>query len=322
MFIIIVITNHRRKKKFLKFADERFFTHFFQKFSVFHWSLKHIIYTLSFIFLIIALARPQWNKEVQIAKKRGIDIAICLDVSKSMKAEDIKPNRLKRAKDQISLFIDQLKGDRVALIAFAGRSYVQCPLTDDYGAIKLFLDLMDTESVTSYGTNIGAAINKAMSLFKQSNKHKVIIIVSDGEDLEKNAKKVANEAAKNGAIIYTLGIGSPEGATIPIINEDGDKVYAKDSKGNIILTKLDITTLTQIAQHGNGKFYPITPQQSEIFEILKNINLIEKNRYESQEYVRYEEQYKYFVLLSLFLIFLENLITYRKKGKIKRIIEE
>jgi Ca-activated chloride channel family protein len=291
-----------------------------QQFSGFHWSLKNFIFVFAFLFIIIGLARPRWDKEVQIIKKEGIDIVVAIDVSKSMDATDIQPSRIKRAKDQISLFIDQLKGDRIAIVAFAGKSFVQCPLTNDYDAAKLFLNLLDTETVPSYGTNIGEAISNSLELFGEKEKHKVIIVVSDGEDLEENAIEIAEEAGKQNAIIYALGIGSPEGSTIPIKNREGDVVYAKDDKGDIVFTKLDITTLTQIAKKANGRFFPITPQQSEIYEIMRNINSFEKKKFDSKEYVRYKEQYKYFVIAALVLLLIESLIIYKKKTKFKRVL--
>jgi len=319
-FILIGIAEHRRKMNFQKFAESKFYNFFMQEFSVFHWSLKNVIFVLAISMMIIAVARPQWSKEVQIVKKEGIDIVVCIDVSKSMDAQDIQPSRIERAKDQISLFIDQLKGDRIAIVAFAGRSFVQCPLTDDYGAAKLFLNLLDTETVPSYGTDIGGAISKAITLYGEDEKHKVIIIVSDGEDLEEKALEIADEAAKQNAIIYTLGVGSPEGSTIPIKDSSGNTVYAKDDKGDIVFTKLDISILTQIAKKGNGRFFPITPRQSEIFEIMKNINSIEKKKFDSREFVRYKEQYKYFILAALIFLLVESMIIYKKKVKFKRVI--
>ena len=319
-FIFIGMAEVRRKKSFEKFAEKKFYDFFMQEFSVFHWSLKNVIFVIAIFFLIVATAKPKWNKEVQIVKKEGIDIVVCIDVSKSMDAQDIKPSRMDRAKDQISLFIDQLKGDRIAIVAFAGQSFVQCPLTDDYGAAKLFLGLLDSETVPSYGTDIGGSITTALSLFGEKEKHKVIVVVSDGEDLEENAAKIAEEASKERAIIYTLGIGSPEGSTIPIKDESGNTVYAKDDDGNIVFSKLDISTLSQIAKSANGRFFPITPQQSEIFEIMKNINSIEKKKFDSRDFVRYKEQYKYFVVLALLLLFTESAIIYKKKIKLKRTL--
>ncbi|MBT6994909.1 MAG: VWA domain-containing protein, partial [Candidatus Cloacimonetes bacterium] len=277
-------------------------------------------FILAIIFMILAVAKPRWGKEVQIVKKEGIDIVVCIDVSKSMDAADIQPSRIERAKDQISLFIDQLKGDRIALIAFAGKSFIQCPLTNDYDIAKLFLSLLDTESVQAYGTDIGGAIAEAITLFGEKNKHKIIIVVSDGEDLAQNALSISKEAAKQNAVIYTLGIGSPDGATIPITDENGNTVYAKDDEDNIILSKLDINTLSQIAKNGRGRFFPITPQQSEIYAILKNINSFEKNKFDSKEFVRYKEQYKFFVMIALILLLIESLIIVKKKIKFERNI--
>ncbi len=320
-FFFLGFARFRRKKEFRKFADDRFYHFFLQRFSNFNWNLKNVILIIALLFIIIALAKPRWDKEVQIVKKEGIDIAVCIDVSKSMDATDIQPSRIERAKDQISLFIDQLKGDRIALVAFAGESFVQCPLTNDYGAARLFLNLLDTETVSSYGTDIGGALEKALDLFGEKDKHKVIIVVSDGEDLEENAVKIAEKAGKQNAMIYTLGVGSPEGSTIPIQKKNGNMEYAKDDEGNIIFTKLDVNTLSQVARVGNGNFYPITPKQSEIFSIMKNINLIEKKKFDSKEFVRYKEQYHYFVIFALLLLVIESVILYRKKQRFNRVID-
>ncbi len=319
--IFIGLAKHKRKRNFKKFAEKKFYDFYMQNFSDFHWNLKNIIFVTALLFLIISLAKPRWSKEVQIIKKEGIDIVVCIDVSKSMDAQDIQPNRIDRAKDQISLFIDQLKGDRIALVAFAGESFVQCPLTNDYGAAKLFLNLLDTETVPSYGTDIGGAISNATELFGEKNKHKMIIIVSDGEDLAGNAIDVTKKAVKENAIIYTLGIGSPEGSTIPLKDQSGNTVYAKNDKGDIVFSKLDIKTLTQIAKFGQGRFFPITPKQSEIFEIMKSINAIEKKKLDSKEFTRYKEQYKYFVIICLVLLIIESIILYRKKREFKRVLD-
>jgi len=319
---MIGLSSRRRKQQFSKFADQRFYDFFLQQLSAFHLNQKNFILLTALFFIIIAAARPQWGKEMQIVQKKGIDIVVAIDLSKSMDATDIKPNRIDRAKDQISLFIEQLKGDRIAIVAFAGRSFVQVPLTDDYAAAHMFLNLLDTDVVSAYGTDIGGAIEKSVQLFGADNKHKVIIIVSDGEDLEAGAIKAAQEAAKQNAIIYTLGIGSPEGSTIPINKSDGSTEYAKDDKGDIIFTKLDIDNLTKIAQNANGRFFPITPQQSEIYEILRNINLIEKNKFDSKEYVRYKEQYHLFLIIALILILLEVAIITKSKKPFERIIDE
>ena len=318
--ILLIISNKFKKKSFRNFADSRFFSFFNQEFSNFNWNLKAFILIGAILFMIIAIARPKWDKEAEVVKKEGLDIVVCIDVSKSMNATDIQPSRIERAKDQISLFIDNLKGDRIATVAFAGRAKVQCPLTNDYGAAKLFLNMLDTETVGYYGTDIGDAIGKATDLFSEAQKYKVIIIVSDGEDLEDNAIKMAKKAARQGAVIYALGVGSPEGSTIPIENKDGSIEYAKDKNGEIVMSKLDVSTLSKLAEVGNGKFYSVTPQQSEIYEILRNINSMEKEKIDSRQFVRYKEQYKYFVLAALILLIIEQLIIYGRKRKLKRTI--
>ena len=320
--VMLAVGNSKRKKHFKKFANDRFYNFFMGQLSVFHWSLKNVLFLIALVFVIIALAEPRWGKELRKVKKEGIDIVICLDVSKSMDATDIKPSRIERAKDQISLFIDNLKGDRVALIPFAGKAYVQCPLTDDYAAAKMFLSLLNTNAIQEFGTNIGAAIDKAMKLFGESSKHKVIILVSDGEDLEKSAIDKAKEAAKKGAIIYSLGIGTPQGSPIPMKAENGNTSYAKDENGNIILTKLDVSTLSKLATITGGQFYPITPRQSEIYAILSSIGKMEKSKYASREFIRYKEQYKYFLFVALIFLFIENLIIYTKKTKLKRVLDQ
>jgi len=320
VLILIVFTRRIRKKAFSKYAESRFYDYYFQQFSYFKFDLKNILILIALLFLIIALAKPQWDREMQIIEKEGVDIVICMDVSKSMDASDIQPSRIERAKDQISLFIDQLKGDRIAIVTFAGRSFVQCPLTDDYGAAKLFLSLLNTETVSSYGTDIGKAIQTSLDVFAQDDKHKIIILVSDGEDLEEKAIDIAEEAKKQGAIIYSLGIGSPEGSTIPIKDENGNMVYAKNDKGEIVFSRLNVQTLSKIAKATNGRFFPITPQQSEIYQILTEIKTIEKKKIDSRQYSRYKEQYHYFVLTALFFLIIESLIMVIRNTPFERVI--
>ena len=319
--ILVFLSKKLRLRTFSKFAENRFYNYYFQQFSSFKFNLKNTFLIIALFFMIIALARPQWDREMQIVQKEGVDIVICMDVSKSMDARDIQPSRIERAKDQISLFIDQLKGDRIAIVTFAGRSFVQCPLTDDYGAAKLFLSLLDTETVTSYGTNIGKALETSLKVFSEKDKHKIIILVSDGEDLEEKAVHYAEEAKKQGAIIYSLGIGSPDGITIPILDENGNTVYAKNDAGEIIFSKLNIDILSRIAKATNGRFFPITPQQSEIYQILNDIKTMEKKKIDTRQYSRYKDQYSYFVIAALIFIIIEFLIMVVRNTPFERVIK-
>ncbi len=320
--VFIWVSARLRIKYFQRFADKRFFNYFLQEFSSFHWNLKNVILLLALFFMIVAAARPQWGKEMTIMKKEGLDIVVCVDVSKSMEAQDIKPSRIDRAKDQIARFVDELKSDRVALIAFAGKAFVQCPLTDDYAALRMFLELLDTETVPVYGTDIGRALTMANDLFDQSQKYKVIILISDGEDLEENAIDVAEDIAKQGVVIYTLGVGSQQGSPIMLSGENGNREYAKDDEGNIIQTRLDVRTLSRLAQSANGRFYPVTPRQSEITEILKEIEQMEKRKFDSKEFEKYHDRYQYFAFAVIVLLIVEALIIARRKVKWVRNPEE
>lgn len=319
--ILVFLSKKLRHKTFSKFAENRFYDYYFQQFSSFKFNLKNTFLIIALFFMIIALARPQWDREVQIVQKEGVDIVICMDVSKSMDAKDIQPSRIERAKDQISLFIDQLKGDRIAIVTFAGRSFVQCPLTDDYGAAKLFLSLLDTETVTSYGTNIGKALETSLKVFSEKDKHKIIILVSDGEDLEEKAVDFAEEAKKQGAVIYSLGIGSPDGSTIPVLDENGNTVYAKNDAGEIVFSKLNVDILSKIAKATNGRFFPITPQQSEIFQILNEIKTMEKKKIDARQFSRYKDQYSYFIIAALLFIIIEFLIMVVRNTPFERVIK-
>ncbi len=278
---------------------------------------KNIFFILAYIFLVIALADPQIGTKLEQVKRKGVDIIIALDVSNSMKAEDIKPNRLEKAKHEIAQFIDLLKGDRIGLIAFAGMAHLVCPLTLDYGAAKLFLQMMDTDLIPVQGTAIGDAIKVARKAFVQKErKHKVLILITDGEDHEGDPVKEAKEAAKEGIVIYTIGIGSPQGVPIPVYDQNGNEVgFMKDRNGNVVTTKLDMTTLQKIAFVTNGKYYMATSGQSELKKIYDEINKMEKKELSARKFSQYEDRYQIFALIGLIFILLEFFLPVRtRKG--------
>jgi Ca-activated chloride channel family protein len=313
LLLLLGLSGYWQRKRFRKFAEERFFAFYLAEYSRFHWIMKHILLIFALIFLIVAAARPRWGQDVQIIAKEGLDIAICIDTSKSMEAADIKPNRFQRAIDHISLFIDELQGDRIALIPFAGESFVQLPLTDDYQAAKMFLNLLDTDIIPVPGTNIGYALETAANTFKDPEKNRIIILISDGEDLGGKGVSEATRIAEEGVVVYTLGVGSTEGSPIPLRTSQENIEYAKDDAGNVVISRLDADTLTRIAQAAGGRFYQVTPHQSEIYEILREIETLERDKYESREYVRQKERYHYFAFLALLLILLETMIIYKRK---------
>lgn len=272
---------------------------------------------LAILFMILALAKPQIGTRLEEVKREGVDILIAIDVSLSMQAEDIKPNRLEKAKHMVSNLIDLLQGDRVGLIAFAGVPFVQCPLTLDYGAAKMFLEIMDTNLIPQPGTAIGAAIMKAMETFDQRERqHKVLILITDGEDHEGEPLKAAELAEKDGVVIHTVGIGSVQGVPIPLYNESGRNVgFKKDRDDQVVTSKLDEITLEKIALQTSGKYYRATGSESELRKLYDEISKMEKKELASLKFSQYEDRFQYLLIIALMLLVAEVFISERRKVK-------
>lgn len=265
--------------------------------------------------IIITLAQPQWGYHWEDLKRKGIDIIISLDTSKSMLADDIKPNRLAAAKLEIEDLLKVLNGDRIGLVTFAGTSFLQCPLTLDYGAFRLFLDNVDTELIPQPGTDIGGAIRKAVSAFgKESKKHRAIILITDGEDHTGSLENAAQEAKNQGIPIYVIGIGSKEGTPIPIVDAEGNKSYLKDRKGNIVLSKLDDINLKKTALATGGAYIDAGSGSMALDKIYtERIAKLEKQELESTRRKIYENRFQWPLIIALALLVLEGLINERKK---------
>ncbi len=276
---------------------------------------KSIFFILSYVCFVIALADPQIGTKLEEVKREGVDIIVALDVSNSMLAEDIKPSRLEKAKHELDNFIDLLQGDRIGLIAFAGLAHLVCPLTLDYGAAKMFLQLIDTDLIPVQGTALEEAIRTAMKSFNQKErKHKVLILITDGEDHEGDPVKAAEEAAKEGIIIYTIGIGSPQGVPIPIYDKYGRSLgFKKDRNGNVVTTRLDVKTLQKIAFVTNGKYYIASSGQAELRKIYDEIRKMEKKELDSRKFAQYEDRFQVFVILGLLFLMLEFFLPVRSK---------
>lgn len=280
---------------------------------------RFIFFLLALSILTLALARPQWGTRMQTIKRKGLDLLIALDTSKSMLAEDIKPNRLEQAKYEIAHFIDNLQGDRIGLICFAGTSFVQCPLTLDYAAAKIFLKVIDTSIIPTGGTAIGEAIRKAQQTFiREERKHKVLILLTDGEDHNSKPVEAAKEAAHEGIRIYTIGLGSEVGEPIPLKDENGVHIgYLKDPQGNVVMSKLDQTTLEKIALLTEGKYYHASTGQMELNKVFQDIAGMEKKELQSKKHVQYEDRFYYFLWLALLFLLLEFFLADHRKVKRK-----
>ena len=281
---------------------------------------KFVALAVGVAFLLIGLANPQIGTRLEEVKQEGVDIFITLDVSLSMKAEDIKPNRLEKAKFEIRNLIGRLGGDRIGLIVFAGEAYTQFPLTTDYSAANLFLDVVDVDVVPVPGTSIGAAIERAMESFDPKDATtKVVVIITDGENTEGDAIEAAEEAEKQGVLIYTIGLGSPTGAPIPVHNAAGQQVdFKRDRSGAIVVSKLDEPSLERIASIGNGKYFRGTNAQDELEEIYKNINALQKKEFGVKQFTDYEDRFQYFLFPAVLLLLLEMIMTeYRVRWLVK-----
>ncbi|HFE62940.1 MAG TPA: VWA domain-containing protein [Caldithrix sp.] len=319
VIVLFFIWSFRRKRRLLqKIGDEELVEQLTRSVSRAKQVWKAVLVVLAFATLVFALADPQIGTKLENVKRKGVDIFIALDVSKSMLAEDVAPNRLEKAKHEISTFIDRLQGDRIGLICFAGIAFVQCPLTLDYSAAKLFLSEIDTDIIPQPGTAVSNAITTAISSFVSKElKHKVLILITDGEDHEGKPVEAAKKAAGEGVVIYTIGIGSPQGAPIPEFDAYGNRTgYKKDRDGKIITTKLDVLTLEKIAFETGGKYYISSTGESELNKIYDEISGMEKKELASRQFTQFEDRFQIFLFIALFLLLVETFLGERRKIKV------
>ncbi|MDD5066064.1 MAG: VWA domain-containing protein [bacterium] len=282
---------------------------------------KKAILLLVVIFLVFfSLARPQWGNRTVKSNRKGLDILILLDVSRSMLAGDMLPNRLTKAKHEIERLVDYLQGDRIGLITFSGRSFLQCPLTIDYSAFVMYLDNTDINSVPVPGTAIADALERSINSFPQvEKKYKVVILLTDGEDHEGNVVEAAQKARDEGVVIFTIGIGSVNGELIPIHDSNGNTVgYKKDKAGNPVLSRLDEVTLEKIAVLTGGKYYKATESEFELKKVYDDIQSMEKKTIFGRLLTQREDRYQWFLLPALLLLFLEIFLKEKNKNGKKR----
>lgn len=275
--------------------------------------IKFILVLITTVFFIIAIINPQIGSKLENIKREGIDLYLVLDVSNSMLAEDIKPNRLERSKLAISTLVDKLEGDRVGIIIFAGNAYKQLPLTTDYSAAKLFLSAVNTEIVPTQGTAIGEAIEMATVSFGDTDHNKAIIVITDGENHEDDAIEAANAANDLGINVFTIGMGLPEGAPIPLYNTYGSQTgYKKDKSNTTVITKLNEDMLRQIAAAGGGAYARANNASSGLKRIFDDINDIDKKEIETRQFTDYEDRFQIFLGITLFFLIFELLVADRK----------
>ena len=296
--------------------------------------LKFILLLFALGFIILGLANPQLGSKMEEVKREGVDLMIALDVSNSMLAEDIKPNRLERSKQAISKLIDKLHNDRIGLIVFGGEAYVQLPITTDYSAAKMFLSTISTDIVPTQGTAIGEAIKLSVKSFgsdydnpeysgqnlqQSTQKNKAIIIITDGENHEDDAIEEAKNAAEKGMIVHTIGMGLAKGAPIPVYYRGRQTGFKKDRNGNTIITKLNEAMLQQIASSGNGVYIRANNVQTGLNALFTELNKMEKVKFGSKIFTDYEDRFQYPIAIALFLLILELIIAERKSRWLSKL---
>jgi Ca-activated chloride channel family protein len=279
--------------------------------------IKFVLFTLAITSLLLGIANLQFGTKVEEVKREGIDLMIALDVSNSMLAEDLKPNRLERSKRAIYQLIEKLHNDRLGIIVFAGDAYVQLPITTDYSSAKLFLETIGTDIVPTQGTSIGSAIDLAMESFDFENgTSKSIVVITDGENHEEDAIENSKTAAKEGVSVHTIGMGSEGGAPLPIYKRGAQTGFRTDKQGNTIVSKLNEQMLKQIAEAGNGTYVRATNAKAGLSLIMEEIDKMEKKEFGSKTFKDYEDRFQLFLLIALVLLIVEYFISNRRSSKL------
>ncbi len=303
-----------RKQKVLSETDSRLRARLLNQMDLNRLKWKQRLLFLSMVVLIFAASGPQIGTRLAPLDRKGVDLVFAIDVSTSMNAEDVKPSRLEKAKFEISQMIRQLKGDRVALIVFAGSSHMYLPLTTDYEAARLFLDKIDTQMIPTQGTALSSALQTGLSAFTEDDsKYKVLVLVTDGEDHEGQAIDLAKQAADRGMIIHTVGVGTASGSLIPVVDKQGIRDYKRDGSGKLITSIINETILYDIAAAGNGTFVKFDNKPANFRGIMTAIDSMEKRTLKSHIYSEYEDRYQSFAIISMGLMVVGMLIPTRRK---------
>jgi len=278
---------------------------------------KSLLTLASVALLVLALARPQFGTRVETVQSEGQDVVVALDVSRSMLAEDVAPNRLERARLEIMRIIQRLEGDRIGLVAFAGNAFVQSPLTIDYGAATLFLNAMDPGLIPVQGTNLGEALTVALDAFEEGTRdYRVLVVVTDGEDHEGEIAQALERAVEEGVRIHTVGIGSLEGVPIPEFNAAGARNgFLRDDEGNVVTTRLDESTLIRVAESTGGRYFPALGLRANLDPLIEEITGEEGRELEVREVTQFDEQFQIFLGLALALLLVESLMSDRRTDK-------
>lgn len=319
VFIIGYILYTRRKRRQLaEFGDPELVSELMPDASQARPVVKFSLLMVALALLIMAAARPQYGQKEKTVKRQGIEVMIALDISNSMMAEDVAPNRLDRAKQMLSKMIDRMVDDKVGLVVFAGEAYTQLPITCDYVSAKMFLGTITPALIPTQGTAIGAAIETSIRSFgsQESDAGRAIILITDGENHEDDAIAAAKHARELGIQVFVVGIGKPEGSPIPIA---GTNNYIKDRSGQVVVSRLNEDMCQQIAQAGNGIYVRCDNTNTAMRALQQELDRIATAELETKVYADYNEQYQSFVLIALLLLVIDFFILERKNHRLAKM---
>ncbi|WP_203257470.1 VWA domain-containing protein [Hyunsoonleella ulvae] len=317
LFLVLQFWKHRTQKQF---ADKDLLKRLSPDTSVFKSVLKIIFLCLAFLCLTIAMVNPKIGTKLETVKREGVDIVFAVDVSKSMLAEDIAPNRLEKAKQLVTQIINNLASDRVGIIAYAGKAFPQLPITTDYASAKMFLNNMNTDMLSSQGTAINEAIKLATTYFDDEEQtNRVLIIISDGEDHSEAAVDIAEEANEEGIRIFTIGVGDVKGGPIPLKRNGVVVSYKKDSQGETVITKLNEDTLKGIASEADGAYINGKITNDVVESIREILNKMDKTEFEAKQFADFKDQFQWFLGFGIFFLLLDIFLLERKTAWLKKL---
>ena len=278
------------------------------------------MFCLALAALSFALVNPKIGTKLETVKREGVDVVFALDVSKSMLAEDIAPNRLEKSKQLVTQIINSLAGDRIGIIGYAGSAFPQVPITTDFSSAKLFLNGMNTDMVSSQGTAITEAIAMAKTYYDDEEQtNRVLFIISDGEDHEGNLAEIAEEAASEGIRIYTIGVGTAAGGPIPIKRNGVLQYYKRDENNEQVITRLGEDRLQEIASQANGKYIDGNNTKEVVEEVTAILNGMDKKEFDAKQFTDFKDQFQWFLAAALFLLIVDILLLERKTAWVRKL---
>lgn len=308
LFLVIGIVFYafqKRSKLITLLAGKKWVTRLFQNYHPRKEHIKTVLYCVAVLFIFVALLRPQWGDREKVVEQEGRELFIALDISRSMLASDIKPNRLAFAKAKIQRLLQMLPSERVGLLVFSGAAVVQCPLTRDKALFTMFLKSLDAQTISSGTTAIDQVISQVIGILAKTptRKNKILVIFTDGEDFSRNLAQLKEQAQELGLHIFTYGVGTEQGAPIPVLNQDGAPIgYEKNAQGNVELSRLNPGILHSLALQTGGKYIAPTQSSDDLKQLVKEVEQYEKELFEDKELTMQEDRYPYFLAVSFVVL--------------------